>query len=222
MSVSTENFIKTIYTLETGQGKDSRPGTIASALKVSNAAATDMARKMASRGLINYIKYKPITLTEEGRRMALSVLRKHRLWELFLHKTFGMSLMEIHREAEMLEHQTSDFLTEKISAFLGDPKYDPHGDPIPDVNGEMNIDADRILLADAVPGESYFLNRLYSSDREVLDFCEANGMQIGTPVKVEKQLYSSGMTEIIVRDLKILLNKEITQVIYLSKKRSIQ
>ena len=86
---------------------------------------------------MEYKKYKELQLTEKGTKKALLVIRKHRLWEAFLHKTFDMSLHDIHREAELLEHETSDFLANKISEYLGNPKFDPHGDPIPNASGEI-------------------------------------------------------------------------------------
>lgn len=134
MSVSVENFIKTIYHLNEHAEKDTKPGSIAHELKISNAATTDMARKLSLKNLIHYQKYKPILLTPKGQKLALSVIRKHRLWETFLFEKFNLSLVEIHREAELLEHQTSDFLADKIEEFLGRPTIDPHGTPIPNLD----------------------------------------------------------------------------------------
>ncbi|MBN1950939.1 MAG: metal-dependent transcriptional regulator [Bacteroidales bacterium] len=216
MSISTENFIKTIYMLDTSEGKDSRPGSIASELGISYAATTDMARKLAEKDLIHYKKYQEIRLTREGRRMALDILRKHRLWELFLHQTFGLSMQDIHREAEMLEHQTSDFLAEKLSDFLGNPMFDPHGDPIPDKDGNIITDPGRILLAAAVPGETYMISRIYSSSREILEFCEMNGLLVGTGITIVGQFQSPQMTEILLHEQKLILSREFTQVIYLT------
>lgn len=98
-------------------------------LNITNAALTDMARNLASKNLIVYTKYKPLSLTLSGQLLAMNVLRKHRLWETFLHQTLQLSLLEIHQQAEMLDHFTSDFLSEKIYLFLGYPTTDPHGDP---------------------------------------------------------------------------------------------
>jgi DtxR family Mn-dependent transcriptional regulator len=118
MTVSIENFIKVIYKQSKLTGADNRLSTIARLLNITNAAATDMARKLAKKDVVNYIKYKPLTLTENGFNMALNIIRKHRLWESFLYKTLNLSLHEIHREAEQLEHQTSEFLAEKIENYL--------------------------------------------------------------------------------------------------------
>ena len=108
MSISIENFVKAIYLQEQRMGEDTRPGTLAKLLNISNAATTDMARSLAQKNLVNYTKYQKLTLTPEGEKLALSILRKHRLWEAFLSQTLNLSLNEIHKEAELLEHATSD------------------------------------------------------------------------------------------------------------------
>ncbi|NNF85098.1 MAG: metal-dependent transcriptional regulator, partial [Winogradskyella sp.] len=137
MSIAIENFVKAIYNNKANDSTDTKPGNIAKKLGISNAAATDMAKKLAKRDLVRYEKYKALKLSEKGTKMALSIVRKHRLWEAFLFKMFNMSLHDIHKEAELLEHQTSDLLADKISEYLGHPKFDPHGDPIPNAKGEI-------------------------------------------------------------------------------------
>jgi DtxR family Mn-dependent transcriptional regulator len=217
MSASVENFVKSVFKLENTPGSDTRPGSIAASLGISSAATTDMAQKLALRELVNYRKYQPITLTPKGRKMALSLIRKHRLWETFLHKVLGLSLIEIHLEAEMLEHQTSDFLAEKISIFLGNPEFDPHGDPVPDAYGNLATDYS-ISLSEALPGENYTLSRLDSSEADFFDFCSQNALNIGCSVKVIKQYQNTNMTEIIVGNKSILLHKDFTNKIYLTTK----
>ncbi len=129
-SVSVENIVKAIYSSHT-LGENVKTGTLAKKLNVSAAAITDISRKLSAKGIIDYEKYKGLSLTMKGRRIALNVIRKHRLWETFLHETLDLSLTEIHDEAEHLEHQTSDFLADKISEYLGHPNKDPHGQEIP-------------------------------------------------------------------------------------------
>lgn len=127
VSVSVENFIKTIYYLNEHSEKNAKPGSIASELSILNAATTDMARNT----LINAQKCKSISLASKGQNLELSVICKHCLWETFLFEKLNLSLEEIHRDAELLEHQTSDFLADKIEEILGSPTVDPHGTPIP-------------------------------------------------------------------------------------------
>lgn len=129
-SVSVENIVKAIYSLHT-LGENVKTGVLAEKLNVSAAAITDISRKLSAKGIIDYEKYKGLNLTMKGRRIAINVIRKHRLWETFLHETLGLSLTEIHDEAENLEHQTSDFLADKLSEYLGHPEKDPHGQEIP-------------------------------------------------------------------------------------------
>ncbi len=217
VSISTENFIKTIYTLEQRDGWDTKPGSIARELGITSPAATDMARKLALKKLIDYKKYKEIKLTPSGKKMALSIIRKHRLWETFLHRTFGLSMHEIHREAEVLEHLTSDFLTEKISHFLGNPTTDPHGDPIPDVSGKIQIDKESMVLSMTDPGKKYEIIRLAGSDKEFFDFCHSNHLNVGSVLSVEKQYHKNRMTGIEVNGVKLLLNEELANTIYVKK-----
>ena len=131
MSVSTENFLKAIFHFQ-NEGLEANSSRMAKKLGISNAAVTDMAKKLSRQKLIIYQKYKGLKLTEKGRTLAVSIIRRHRLWELFLHDVLGLSWAEVHDEAEMLEHQTSNFLIEKIDKYLGHPEFDPHGAPIPD------------------------------------------------------------------------------------------
>lgn len=221
MTVSTENYIKAIYKQGKLSGKDTRLSTIAGLLNISNAAATDMARKLAKKNLVNYIKYKPLSLTENGLSMALNVIRKHRLWESFLYKTLNLSLHEIHREAEQLEHQTSDFLAEKIEKYLGNPATDPHGDPIPNLKGKPEDDKAQILLSNAEAGYRYEISRLFSSEKDFFDFCSSNHIAIGSTIWVEKQYGSNKMTEVQINQNKILLNEAFSNIIYVKQTKKI-
>ena len=186
-------------------------------LHISNAAATDMSKKLAEKGLLKYEKYQELQLTDKGTEMALSVIRKHRLWESFLFKLFDMSLHDIHREAELLEHQTSDLLADKISAYLGHPKFDPHGDPIPNAKGEITTVDTSITLSEAEDNKTYIISRLMSNDKEFLDFCVDNGLKYGNTIKVVKQFSNSNMTEVTVENKTILLNQDFTTIIYINE-----
>ncbi len=214
MSVSTENFVKAIYILQQAPEGDSRPGNLARTLGISNAAATDMARKLAQKQLVNYVRYKALSLTPAGNQMALKVIRKHRLWETFLYQTLELSLHEIHREAESLEHATSDALAEKISGYLDHPSMDPHGDPIPDAEGNIIPDENQISLFNALPEQSYMISRLFSSDKEFFEFCGLNGIQPGAPLMVVRQYSGQSMTEIDIDNRKLLIHKNFSQYIY--------
>lgn len=217
MSVAIENFVKAIYNNEKQDITNTKPGNIASKLGISSAAATDMAKKLDAKGLLNYQKYKALKLTKEGEKIALNVIRKHRLWESLLFQMFDMSLHEIHREAELLEHQTSDFLTEKISEYLGHPKFDPHGDPIPNANGKITTKDTSIALINANENQDYIIARLMSTDKEFFEFCAINGIKYGNKLTVKKQFQNSKMTQITINTNTIVLNKDFTQIIYVNK-----
>jgi DtxR family Mn-dependent transcriptional regulator len=217
MSIAIENFVKAIYNNDKHDIKDTKPGNIAKKLGISNAAATDMAKKLAAKDLLNYEKYQELQLTDKGTKMALNVVRKHRLWEAFLFKMFDMSLHDIHREAELLEHQTSDLLAEKISAYLGHPKFDPHGDPIPNADGEITTKDTSISLSEAIEGKTYIISRLMSDDREFFDFCAQNGIKYRNTIAVTKQFSGNKMTQITVDSNTIVLNEDFTKIIYVDE-----
>lgn len=130
-TISKENYLKVIFNQNELVNDFVTTSQMAQELDVSNAAISDMAKKLSSEGLITYEKYKGMELTSKGEKMALKVIRRHRLWELFLMKILGLNWSEIHDEAENLEHHSSDFLIDKIDEYLGYPEFDPHGHPIP-------------------------------------------------------------------------------------------
>lgn len=214
MSVAIENFIKVLYHHIQDPDLDTKPGSIAKVLRISQAAITDMARKLAGRNLIEYHPYRELKLTEEGEKLAMNVLRKHRLWEAFLHQTLEISLHEIHREAELLEHQTSDFLAGKISDYLKRPQFDPHGDPIPDEHGKMQPDQEQLQLSRVKPGQCYQIIRLQSSDKEFFDFCREKHLSVGSGLEVKQQFPNNKMTEVVVKGLTLLLGENFSRVIY--------
>ena len=216
MSIATENFIKAIYQCGKTHGLNTKPSSIAKKLKISSAAATDMAKKLAEKDLVVYQKYKSLSLTVKGEQLAVQVLRKHRIWETFLFKHLELSLHEIHREAELLEHQTSDFLADKIHEYLGFPNFDPHGDPIPNKNGEITS-IESISLATATEGKSYKVVRLQSDNKEFFDFCVENKLLNGQLIYVQKQMSTTKMTQITLDGTKLLLNKEFTNIINVSE-----
>ncbi|WP_317172245.1 metal-dependent transcriptional regulator [Hymenobacter sp. BRD67] len=138
MTITEENYLKTIYKLaevEPGQGVSTN--RIAAALVTRAASVTDMLRRLAEKGLLEYEKYRGVRLTPEGRRLALLTVRKHRLWEVFLVQQLGFSWDEVHEVAEELEHVQSPLLMQRLDAFLNFPTLDPHGDPIPAEDGAM-------------------------------------------------------------------------------------
>jgi DtxR family Mn-dependent transcriptional regulator len=135
-SIAEENYIKSIYHL---QRSSENVGTneLASYLRTKPASVTDMVKKLQNKGLLSHEKYYGCRLTDSGNLLALSIVRRHRLWEYFLSEKLGFGWEEVHEVAEQLEHVNSNLLTEKLDAFLGFPRFDPHGDPIPDMDGNF-------------------------------------------------------------------------------------
>jgi len=161
MSVAIENFVKAIYQFSKHSEYDTKPSTVAKKLGITSAGATDMSKKLAAKGLLDYEKYQELKLTSKGELLALQVLRKHRIWESLLFKLLDLSLHEIHREAELLEHETSDFLAEKIHEYLGRPDFDPHGDPIPSIDGKFPKIKDSVALSKAIENTDYRISRSF-------------------------------------------------------------
>jgi len=218
MSIATENFLKEIYQLSQSPEAEAKPGIIAEKLAISNAAATDMARNLAAKEFIIYEKYKVLRLTSKGKKLALTLLRKHRLWETFLYRTLNINLSQIHNEAELLEHSTSDFLVDKINSYLGEPAFDPHGDPIPRSNGEIPSTDELIQLSTAKQGQQYFIRRLSSSENEFFEFCNDNSIEIGQSLEVKKQYPTQNSTAIKIKENRVLLNQELANKIYVESK----
>lgn len=134
-SLAEENYLKIIYRLSEANPNEISTNAVSELTQTKAASVSDMLRKLSEKGWVNYQKYQGVRLTEEGQKIALNILRKHRLWEVFLVEKMGFNWDEVHEIAEQLEHIESDELINKLDAFLGFPKVDPHGDPIPNQEG---------------------------------------------------------------------------------------
>jgi len=216
MSVATENFVKVIYQFSKHSEYDTKPSTVAKKLGITSAGATDMSKKLSLKGLLDYEKYQELKLTPKGELMALRIVRKHRIWECLLFKILDLSLHEIHREAELLEHETSDFLAQKIHEYLGFPDFDPHGDPIPDIDGNFPDSKDSVALSKAEVNKEYRISRLQSDDKEFFDFCAEHKLTNGELITVEKQFQKTQMTQIKVNGITLLLNYNFTSLIQIA------
>jgi DtxR family transcriptional regulator, Mn-dependent transcriptional regulator len=135
ISFTEENYLKVIHRLSEATSEDISTNAVAELMQTKAASVTDMLRKLADKGWVNYQKYQGVRLSPEGEKIALSIVRKHRLWEVFLVDKMGFNWDEVHEIAEQLEHIESDELVQKLDAYLGFPKTDPHGDPIPNKEG---------------------------------------------------------------------------------------
>lgn len=136
-SLSEENYLKAIYHLSNNGEESVNTNAIAEEIKTAPASVSDMIRKLSKKKLVNYQKYRGVTISDKGKQIALNVIRKHRLWEVFLVEKLSFKWDEVHEVAEQLEHIQSNQLIERLDEHLGFPKFDPHGDPIPNANGEI-------------------------------------------------------------------------------------
>jgi DtxR family Mn-dependent transcriptional regulator len=180
-SITEENYLKALYMLSS-KAKGLSVSELAAELKLSAPTVTGMLKKLASKKLIHYEKYRSFTLTTKGEAMALQIIRKHRLWELFLVKKLGFRWDEVHEMAEQLEHIQSLTLIERIDQVLGFPKFDPHGDPIPDAKGMLPASRS-ISLSKAKVGATYKITGVTDHSSSFLNYLES--LQIGLAKKIK-------------------------------------
>ncbi len=199
MATSTvENYIKKIYTLqfEQGEGGIVGMGELASSLEITPGTATTMVKYLAKTGLVGYVPRVGVELTEEGKQLALLVLRRHRLVELFLVKVLGMNWHEIHNEAEALEHVISDRVLEKIDVLLEHPKLDPHGDPIPSALGAI-AKRDLTPLDQCQQGDVVCIGRIEDQEESFLQYLENNDLVPGTTISIKTIDEHAGVISIV-------------------------
>ncbi|NLR57022.1 metal-dependent transcriptional regulator [Chitinophaga polysaccharea] len=182
LSIAEENYVKSIYKLQEGDAVVTT-NALAYELETKPASVTDMAKKLKEKKLIDYEKYKGITLSSEGRRVALQIIRRHRLWECFLVDKLAFSWEEIHELAEELEHVRSEKLISRLSDYLGNPVIDPHGDPIPDAHGKMAKPRPQTSL-DQANARRLVVTAVTDQSTALLAFLNAKNIKLGTQLEV--------------------------------------
>jgi DtxR family Mn-dependent transcriptional regulator len=188
-SSTVENYLKAIYVGEThlvGAQKLVPMGQLAGALGIAPGTATTMVKALAESGLVEYEPYNGVCLTDAGLRLAATVLRRHRLVELFLVQVMGMRWDEVHDDAEHLEHVVSDRLIERIDEMLGRPEFDPHGDPIPNAEGQLAHRTLETLLTCPLH-QMVTVARVTDQDAAFLRFIESNNLKPGQKIEVEER-----------------------------------
>lgn len=183
MTHSEENYLKIIYHLSQQSNKGISTNAIAGVMESKPSSVTDMVQKLADKGLVDYKKYQGVLLTPEGMHAALMIVRKHRLWEVFLVDTLGFSWDEVHDVAEQLEHIKSDKLMNKLDEFLGSPTEDPHGDPIPDRNGKV-AEIDKKLLSEIAAGKQVICVGVKDSSPPFLQYLDKQQISLGSSIEV--------------------------------------
>ncbi|WP_345158159.1 metal-dependent transcriptional regulator [Pontibacter saemangeumensis] len=215
-SFTEENYIKTIYKLSVNGMQEVNTNAIAEALDTKAASVTDMLRKLSAKDLVHYVKYRGVSLTTEGERVALQVVRKHRLWEVFLVEKLKFNWDEVHEVAEELEHIGSPLLTQRLDEFLGYPRFDPHGDPIPTETGEIKQIKQR-LLAEMDVNEDGIVVGVNDSQPLFLQYLDRMGISLGSRIKVIDRIAYDNSFEVVLEDERnMLLSSEVTKNIFLS------
>ncbi|MGG6229940.1 metal-dependent transcriptional regulator [Tenacibaculum sp. SDUM215027] len=215
-SQSEENYIKTMYHLAADYKKGISTNAIAKKLDTKASSVTDMVKKLSEKDVVSYKKYQGVTLTDFGKKIAANIVRKHRLWEVFLVDKLNFSWDEVHEVAEQLEHIKSPKLINELDAFLGYPKRDPHGDPIPDKEGNLQI-IEKSLLSTLKKNEVGVCVGVDDSSSEFLRFLDKQGIALGKQIKIiEKEPFDGSL--MIEMEGKILsVSNKIASNLYLQK-----
>ncbi|WEK61140.1 MAG: metal-dependent transcriptional regulator [Candidatus Microbacterium colombiense] len=193
-SPAADDYLKTVYAHTEWQDAPITPSVLAAKLGIAPSSVTEMVKKLAAAGLVSHVPYGAVRLTDAGTRRALAMVRRHRLVETWLVREFDYGWHEVHDEAEVLEHTISDRLLEGIDARLGRPRFDPHGDAIPDADGRVEREP-FVLLADALEGHVGRVLRVSDEDPEILRAVEAAGIAVGVEVSVTSGGFSVDGTQ---------------------------
>lgn len=208
-SLTVENYVKTIWQIMSAQdGRPATTGQIATALGVAPGTVTSMLKTLDAARLATHRRYEGVALTRSGRILALRVIRRHRLVELFLLRTLDMTWDEVHDEAEHLEHAVSDLLVDRIDAYLGHPEVDPHGDPIPRADAQSlpaADDASTRPLAECAAGDRFRLARVLDQSPPFLRYLTENGLDLNATGAVERNPDGAGLMRIRVGERRLSL-----------------
>jgi DtxR family Mn-dependent transcriptional regulator len=214
LTLSEENYIKAIFHLETISGKGISTNAIAKKLETKASSVTDMVKKLDEKNVLVYKKYQGVSLTDLGRKIAAGVIRKHRLWEVFLVEKLNFSWDEVHDVAEQLEHIKSAKLIDELDALLGFPKTDPHGDPIPDKNGKFHK-IEKRLLSSLKESESGVCVGVNDSSSDFLKYLDKNNISLGKRIEVISTEPFDGSVTIKVGDHQLSISHKISNNIYI-------
>ncbi|WP_028892138.1 metal-dependent transcriptional regulator [Tenacibaculum sp. 47A_GOM-205m] len=217
-SQSEENYIKTIYHLEADFKKGISTNAIAKKLDTKASSVTDMIKKLSEKDVVTYKKYQGVTLTDFGKKTAANIVRKHRLWEVFLVDKLNFSWDEVHEVAEQLEHIKSPKLINELDAFLDYPKRDPHGDPIPDKEGNLQV-IEKSLLSTLKEDEMGVCVGVDDSSSEFLRFLDKQGVALGKQIKVKEKEPFDGSLVIEMDGKTLSVSNKIASNLYIQKSR---
>ena len=216
MTHSEENYIKAIFHLNDGDGTLVSTNALAEEMSTKPSSVTDMAKKLSEKGLVSYVRYKGVGLTDEGKNLALSVIRKHRLWEVFLVEKLDFAWDEVHEVAEQLEHIKSEKLIDRLDELLGHPKYDPHGDPIPSKNGDFTP-RKKQLLANWPLGQKGVCVGVKDTSSNFLRFLDKNKIAIGDVIEVKEKEDFDDSLLITINDKPLHISHQIALNLYIKQ-----
>jgi len=215
-SQSEENYLKAIFHLTTAEKNGISTNAIAEKLATKPSSVTDMIRKLSDKKVVSYKKYYGVALTNSGRKIAAYIVRKHRLWEVFLVDKLDFSWDEVHDVAEQLEHIQSPKLIQQLDQFLGYPTQDPHGDPIPDKDGNLKT-IEKCLLSTLAKNDSGIFVGVDDSSSDFLQFLDRRRITLGKQIKViEKEDFDESMV-IEINSQKMTISKKIANNLYIQK-----
>jgi DtxR family Mn-dependent transcriptional regulator len=217
-SLSEENHLKAIFNLSNGNSGTVSTSDIAEALHTKPASVSDMLKKLAQKKLIQYQKYQGVKLTNAGKQVAIQVIRKHRLWEVFLVEKLDFKWDEVHEVAEQLEHIHSDLLIERLDQYLGKPKIDPHGDPIPDQNGRLAKYHPKYLNEQKV-GQSYIVVGVKDTNSALLKYLNKIGVSLGTVINIKEIIDFDSSLIVLIDNKEVKLTKEVAKNIFVKHEK---
>ncbi|CAM3350423.1 metal-dependent transcriptional regulator [Aequorivita lipolytica] len=213
MTLAEENYLKAIFHLELETAGEISTNAIAERMDTKPSSVTDMVQKLSEKKLLIYKRYKGVSLTEAGRKVAAGVIRKHRLWEVFLVEKLNFHWDEVHEIAEQLEHIQSEELITRLDQFLGSPDFDPHGDPIPDKHGVLKR-TEKKLLSEIEKNQQGICVGVKESSPEFLQYLDKKKVSIGTKITVLGKEFFDGSMIIQVFDDQFFISKTVAENIY--------
>jgi DtxR family transcriptional regulator, Mn-dependent transcriptional regulator len=211
LTQSVEDYLKAIYQL-TPEGRPASTSDIAHRLALSAPSVTGMVKRLSEQGLLEHVPYRGVQLTDEGRRAALRMVRRHRLIEAYLVEFLGYSWDTVHAEAERLEHAVSDTLVERMASALGNPEVDPHGDPIPSADGYVH-ELSCTPLSEVPVGESVEIQRVHESQPERLRYIASLGIKPGIQVTVIDRQPFDDLVTIDIAGRRHVIGRELSHVL---------
>ncbi len=214
-SISVENYLKYIYELGASESRVTT-NTLAEKLKIAPASVTAMVKKLSAKGFLRHIPYKGVEVTEKGKRSALRIIRKHRLWEMFLVEVLHFSWDKIHDEAEEYEHIMSERMEERIDEVLGHPVIDPHGDPIPTKKGTIK-EIEYEPLSNIEKDTQVRVVRVNDAHPELLEYIGKIGLSLSTKVTIVDRMEFDNSFRVIIGKKKHLLSKKMADSIFVQR-----